>query len=566
MIRPTNRLYARFYDRATLDPLPDPARIGGMVSVEGFDASYPGGFGSATLSTVCDPTMPMPFSEGDFVRVYNGARIVYEGFVASVGFWFSRESKGVRLRCTGFWGWVMARRTKEKRWADSRMTADVWVEPPTAYSGNDQTLKQIVTVDRIDGRLRFTPKNEAFTNQWYGRLLYTMPTGETIKRIKGSRDMQEAAQAWELTAFNITTAANEFNITASGTGTYDVTLATPSQSLMIFFRAAANQTPPSDGTIYGQVDDAISGATPFMVYSETGNINAYEVFRDVRAMVSELSADESQISSALTVSVEPFITQGREALAGILARIAGYGTTAYGPIGYGVRDSSQSNDGKPILFAEAYPDISTGYEWEININDRQIDDTAEIVEDASGIANWIAVTYSDDIGNTQTVTPDDDSTLKDTTSIVKYGERHLPYPLNLGSVGRTAAIAYGRKYLSKSKDKQVYVSGSITYKGWVIGKGGVRIPAANAVADVTMGVRAKVVNWVADTLDIAGAGLTAVVSSAQYSDRDGGSIRITFGHPDDLAAYLARIPTIKATPNAAGANKDAPFGSGSVTA
>lgn len=540
-----NALVVRFFDRSTLAELPDPAQIGRRIVVERCDGSFPGGFGTASLRVACDPTMPMPFGDNDMVRVFNGPRIVWEGMVGSTGYWFSRNERGVRISCTGLWGHILARRGIDKPWADNTLAQSRWYEPGTAYSGNDQTLKQIETVDRLNGRLRFTPKAVAFTNQWYARLRASAPTGQTWKRFKGSYDMQEAAQAWELTVFNETSAANDLNVTASGTGTFDVTLGLPTQNLFVLFRAGANQTPPSDGTIYGQVDDAISGATALMLYTELGNINAYEVFRDIRAMVPELSADESLISSSLTVSVEPFVTRGREAYSAILERIAGFGTSSYGSIAYGVRDSSWSNDGKPILFASPWPDISADYEWEVSVNDATAEDGFEIVRDTDSIVNWVSVTFQDPANKTVTLTPDDDANLKDTASIARYGERQLTTPLNLGRVGQTAAVQYARSYLARSKDPKVYVSGPLVYRGYIPGKNGTRIPAAHAPSEVTAGVRARIINFATDTLGIAGAGLTMVVSNAEYSDENGGEVRISFGIPDDLAVMLARIPVLQ---------------------
>lgn len=538
-----NAVVVRFYSRSTLEELPDPAKIGKYATGVRYDASYPGGYGSASFLVPCDPTMPMPFSSNDVVRFWSGPRLVWEGYVGNVGYWYNRNERGVRVSCSGFWGNVMSRRTKEKRWADNRMTQDAWYEPATAYDANDQTLKQMCSIDRVTGRMRFTPRSEAFAANQYHRLKYQMPTGETVKRIKASYNMQEGAQAWEIGTWSDVTSSLLWAVTSSGAFTRDDTLATPSNSVWLYLASRAAQTAKSDATYYGQIDDAVSGGNTFMVYSETGNINAYEVFRDVRAMVPELSANEHLISSALTVSVEPFMTQGREALSSILARIAGYGTSSYGAIGYGVRDSSHSMDGKPILFSEPWP-VLTDYDWEININDATVEDGFEIVQDTDSIVNWVVVAFQDATGKSITMTPDDDATLKDAASIAAYGERHLTVPLNLGRIGQAAAVQYGRAFLARSKDPRVYVSGPILYRGSIPGKGGTRVPVANAPSEVTTGVRAKIINFATDTIGVAGAGLTAVVTNAEYSDDNGGEVRISFGMPDDLAVMLSRIPVL----------------------
>lgn len=528
-----NTITARFFNWSTRVERADPAGDGQRIQVERMGTIYPGGFGACSLVIQRDPVRPLPFRGGDLVRLYNGPRMVWEGFVTGSAHFVGDNSHGVRVQAVGGWGWLLATRSIDKRWADNRMTNEAWYEDPTAYSPNDQTLSQIETIDRVDGRLRFTPKNVAFTNQWYHRLRYSMPTGQTVKRFKLSYDMQEAAQAWSLELFNEQSVAAVWTVTASATGTRDDTLVTPTQHMFILFRSAAGQTPATDGTIYGQVDDAISGATGFMVYSETGNINAYEVFKDVAALVSELSTDTSAIDASLTVSVEPFITNGREAYSSILARIAGYGTSSYGAIGYGIRGSDQASDRKPMLFAEPWPAL-TDYEYEISM--RNVQGGLSVVRDFAGIANWITVQYEDALGVTHIVTPDDDANLKDTASITAYGERHLSRPLSLGQIGETAAKQYARRYLASSKDPQVYVSGSIRLAGYVPGKNGTKVPAANVVA----GERAKIVDFISDVINVAGAGLTAVITFAEYSDENGGTVSLSFGVPDNLAIMLAR--------------------------
>lgn len=529
-----NSITAKFYDRSTLAEIPDHASDGARLTVERSGSIYPGGYGAASLWIERDPTAPLPFTGGDMVRLYNGPRVVYEGFVASISHVIGASARGVRIALMGAWGWLM-RKTKEKRWADDRVDADVWVEPLDAWDANDKTPARVVYVDRSDGRIRLTPKGEAFAlNQWH-RLVHQQPTGETTKRVKCSFALQEGGQAWWLFLQNLSDATYIINRTTSGTATVDSTLATPCNRMFLGLFSQAAQTPTSDGTYYAQIDDAISGATALMVYSESSSINATEVFKDVRAMVSELSSDESMIDTTLTATVEPFITQGREALSSILARIASFGTPTYGAIGYGIKDGTQSSDGKPILFAEPWPAL-TDYEYEIAFSDKQLGDTLEVVRDYAGIVNWVVVEYQDGTNKTITLTPDDDANLKDQTSIDAYGERHASQPLRVGNATQAVAVAHARRYLAAKKDPQVYVSGSIAYRGTMRGKNGQVTPVANVMA----GERCKIVDFIADVIDVASAGMTAVITSAEYSDVGGGTVRLSFGVPDNLAIMLAR--------------------------
>lgn len=540
--RAYNSIVAKFFRPVTYEPIVDPSEYGKKIVIQGFSSIYPGGDASCTFSIMRDPLAPLPFTGGDVVRIYNAATLVWEGFINGIAYLTSEEGSGTRVTATGTWGWYVMTRTKEKRWADNRLDASTWYESGEPYDAYDITMSRLFHVNRTPNRVRITPKSEAFAANAYHRLRYSMPTGETIKRIKMSYSLQEAAQAWSMGLFNEASVNAVWFRTVSGSGGVDDTLTTPTRHAFMFFNSNVAQTPTSDGTYFCQFDDGVSGGTRLMVYSETGNINAYEVFRDVRAMVPELSTDESYISSGLNVTVEPFITNGREALSSILARIAGYGTPSYGPIGYGVKPSTYTSDGKPGLFAEAWPSLSTA-DYVISVRDPNVSDKVEVVRDYSGIYNWIAVEFTDPSGDLNVWTPDDDASLKDADSIARYGERHLPSPLRIGNATSTNAVQHGRNFLNAYKDPRVYVRGAIVVKGRIRGATGSFTP----VSHVRAGERVKIADFISDVLDQAGVGMTAVITAAEYTDSEGGAVRLSFGVPDNIAILLARLPEVRYT-------------------
>lgn len=532
-----NALTARFVSRATLAVLHDSDLDGRRVRVERFGSIYPGGASVCSLTIERDPLRPLPFAGADIVQLFNGPRMVWEGNITSIGAYVGDASQGVRVNSIGHWGWLMGR-TIDKRWADNRLTEDAWADSlPTGYS---DTNRDKFTVDRT-ARLRIETKAATMAVSDGHSLTYSQPTGQTTKRVKLSYNFQEGAQNYGWRLFNVTAANNIWNLTASGAGTRDDTPATPSQHIFLTLYSGAVQAAVADGTLFGQIDDAVSGATALMVYSETGNINCLEIFKDVRAMVPELSSDETAIDTSLTVSIEPFITIGQEAYSSILARIAGYGTSSYGAIGYGIKDSSQSSDGKPILFAEPWP-VLTDYEYEISLSAPNLTGGLNVVRDYGAIANWLVVTYQDLQGVSRVLTPDDDANLKDDDSISRFGKRQLSQPLSLGQLSQTAAVQYCRRYLAAAKDPQVYVSGAIRLAGYVNGKSGSRVPTSHVQA----GQRAKIVDFVSDVIDVAGAGLTAVITFAEYTDDNGGTVSLSFGVPDNLAIMLARARLVTA--------------------
>ena len=525
-----NALTLKFYDTSGTE-IVDADKIGARSEGIGFDTIYPGGMGAASWFVPCDVTRPLAVRGGYRVKAYNSAKQVYEGVITNLGYTYLQDGRqGVQVEATGPWGWYLGGAKLDKRWADDRLSE--WKVPTTAWDANDKSLDEIVQVDQ-NNRLRFTPKNLAFTTNWYARRRYSMPTGQTVKRVKMTSILQEGGQAWGVGLLNETSTAVVYSILASGSNNRDDTLVTPSQNVFIFFQSQANQTPPSDGTIYGQFD---SSGNTLMVYSETGNINCYEVFLDVlgSGLASALSSDTSMISSALNVSIEPFLTNGPEALSSILSRIAAYGDASNNAIGYGVWESARSGDGKPILFAESWPAL-TDYDIVANVTNSNVGPSFRINEDYSQIYNYVTVSYTKADGTRQTVTPADDATLKDQTSIDKYGERHIPQSLDIGYGTQALAVLAGRRYLSQSKNPKFSVAEPIVFNDYALGKHNTPIPSSS----VRAGMRVKVSNYVSDRSGVDGAGMTFVLTQTHYDDSTG-QLTAYCGTPDNMATYMAR--------------------------
>jgi hypothetical protein len=355
-----------------------------------------------------------------------------------------------------------------------------------------------------------------------------------------------ATQAWEINARRstdgvtftaMTNASGETYatgtttvITATGTGSIDVTLATPSRYVVLHFHCRATQTPSGDGSIYGQY-------TNVTVYTETGSINAQEITKDVRALVSELNADENRIG-ALTLSLVPFITWGQESYADILMRAAGFGDGSFNS--WAVRllcsEAAGTPNGEPVLELAQYPAL-TDFDYVVSKDEPNLVGGVEIVKDYAGVYNWIAVRYRDELDNRDVLlTPDDDANLKNTNSITDWGERHLPQPLDAGLTTATAAKNLARRFLSSKKDPQFRVAGPITVRGYIRTKDGVAVPSANIAA----GKRIKLDNFLTDEVGVAGAGLTSIITHTRYEDT-GETCAISAGVPDDLAVLIAQL-------------------------
>jgi len=268
------------------------------------------------------------------------------------------------------------------------------------------------------------------------------------------------------------------------------------------------------------------------VYSETGNITAYEVVNDVRGLLTELSANTTDIDSAATFSLEPnFITAGFEPLGSIIARAAGFGNASGGVMGYGLRSSQLASDGKPLVFLEDWPSITgdQDYDLEVSIRTAKVPD---IRRDYGSVQNWIIVQYTDSNGVDHILTPDDDASLTDADSVNDWERRESPV-LNIGQADQTTALAYGVRYLAGHKDPIISASGPIVAVDYVRHRIGFPIPTS----EVQAGQRLKI-------MDLEG-GIVGVITSTRYQHTSK-EVAITLGFSDNLAILLARgllVPT-----------------------
>lgn len=496
-----------------------------------FDRCYPGGqCVGMTFFVPRDITASWSVTNGQRVTAYNGLKMVWEGYITNIAPRLTADTMGMSVICEGAWSRYLQRRSTRKPWADTRMSEDIWQNPTTAAAANDKSLLQWVTIDR-QNRIRFTPCSvrDASGNEtgWaqndYVRVVYTAPTGQTIKRITCNYDLQEAAQNWRLSIYDPTGAADIGSVVeVSGTGSKDETLATPRQTIWLYMSSRAAQTPPSDGTVYAEFSD-------ITVYTETGSINAQEIAKDVRAIVTDLSVDETQIG-ALTLSLVPFVANGAEKYAEILTRAAGYGDASYNRWAGYVGLSENSSDGLPRLVLEQVPAL-TDYDYSIRVDAPEIMDGLEFAQSLDDVWNWIAVRYQDANGRELYVTPDDDANLTDAASVAAYDRREAW--IDAPTTSLTTATNAGRRYLAQHKDPQWQASGQVVIMGQVYGKNRQPVPAC----EVQPGKRIRFENWLND---LSGTGLTLLITGTAYDD-EAQTVSLDFGLPDTQDVYTIRL-------------------------
>jgi hypothetical protein len=538
----------------------DPDGVLTLASGLQFTSAFPGG-----LYTDCSFYVPRELANywdvrgADQVVIRNGQRVVWEGKIDNLNSQSSGGEQGTLVQATGYWGALMMRYAIRKRWADTRITEDVWKWQTGATNSSKFTL------DR-QNRIRFTPKAATFAANDYAAVRFTMPTGETCKRITFDATLSEGAQAWSITVRNLADNANEYSRTSDGTdSSQDVTIDTASQSIELRFIAGASQTATSDGTYYGEFSN-------ITVYSETGTIDAEEVGYDIIDNCTEITQSDigvAGLTGETLPAIDILVFDDFTSLADIAMYVAGFGNTSDESIYFQCRASeeAETNDGKPLLAAGVYPDL-TSANYVVRLADDNVT-SADINRSYADIKNWIAVNYTDERNEQQIITPADSGyeTLTDATSTAAYGRRvdsiqagnvqTYAYMNTLGSsfnplTGRPLnhrpssaglALYYGKRYLAKWKNP--LWSGSITVVGYILGSGGNEIPASEIEAGKVLDIADYLVDEVlaSDTVDYP-----RVIITATSYDAESETCVISFGPLDDLK--MIQLETMNFIPQA----------------
>jgi len=211
-----------------------------------------------------------------------------------------------------------------------------------------------------------------------------------------------------------------------------------------------------------------------------------ELVEDVLLLAAgdELSTDISLLGEPGT-SLGAFITtdDGFETADSLFQRLAAYSDTSLRTWGVSVWGSNASSDGLPQV-EFTYRDVSS---WDYAVRIAQLASFSP-EESEEQLFNWITVRWTDSEGVAQYLSPDDDATLKDDTSIARWGRRHNP-TVDIGQATGDRALQVGQRYLEYHKDPLNKTGLSI--KGFITTRYGQRVP----VNQVHAGQRVKVLDY-----------------------------------------------------------------------
>ncbi len=191
-MRSDNDLLVKFFNGPTsTTELADVTGALAYARVESFGTCFPGGlYTTARIRVPQVITRARLIKENQRVAIYNGLSIVWEGVTSEISLSVNGTEQWLDVACVGQWGPQIRSRTLNKCWADNRLSEDTWVRQAQGDKDNQ------ANVDRLN-RISVGPNIVAWTaGEIVAAFRYTMPTGQTIKRIVASLRNRESGQDW----------------------------------------------------------------------------------------------------------------------------------------------------------------------------------------------------------------------------------------------------------------------------------------------------------------------------------------------------------------------------------
>ena len=511
-----NNLIVEIYSSGTTR-ISDPGSELSLIENVGFSTIYPGGlYRDASMFVPRDIAHSWLVKGAQRLVLRNGLTPVFEGKIADLDRALQRDTEGVQIDVLGYWGAYLESRRLRRLYADMRTNEEAWPNR-TGIDAMAETVN-IMRYDQENGnnQLRILPQS---SQDWGAadriRLRYTAPPGETIRRMDFDYNFSEGAQVWTSKIRDVDNATDLWTISATGNAANQNVEPASGCTILDFFLTSTNaQTTPDDQSIWSELFNIVVYATMNHAPASLDTVNLTEIAKDIRAELTDLSANEFEIDSN-TLSLVPFIADRFPTAADILIDAASYGDSSQNRWAVGVLASDLSTDEKPLLFVEQYP-VLTDYDYAVRVDEDNLEPPFDLSEgyigaDENNIWNWIIVEYSDERGFTQFATPDDDANLKDSDSITDWGQRD--YRLRVGHATQATAINAGRRFLAAKKDPVWHMTNPISIKGWIRAKSGNRIPAS----EIRAGKRIRVENWLQDPA-LGTDNLIFLVTGTGYDD------------------------------------------------
>lgn len=441
-----------------------------------WKSHWPKGYGTFTGQVHREILREWPIKAGYRLVRRDGQRTVYDGRLQAPKQIRSNGSDLLDLTAQG-WYVVLAERSIRKRWIDNQALSRLqW--PPGTKTSDNQTSPIVEKRDKEQLlRISIRPDDTTLSSGNYYAERYLAPTGY-IRRVKYDYSYRSGEGFnFVLVGLDTTVEHTESVISSSqASGSVDHTFS-QGDTTGFEFRIAPSL---AGGSEYDQNDWA--SFTNFVVYinftsghSSHGGPNYVpdEFVEDVLLLTrgSDISADMGEIRGS-PVALDSFVSQddGFETADSLIQRLAAYSDNNQNTYGLVIFGGDNSSDGLPQAIFEKR--LVDDYDYEVRASDC-LDITLEEAE--REIFNWITVKWEDEEGRVSYLSPDQDSDLKDDTSIARYGQRHNK-TLDAGEANQAQAKLQAQRYLAYHKDP--LLKGSLKLSGYIRTKAGVYEPAS----------------------------------------------------------------------------------------
>jgi hypothetical protein len=434
-----------------------------------FGSFWPKGYGPASFSVHRDVARRWAVKNAYDVVVRDGPSFIcYQGRINDPALILNGTSQTITVPMSGYYV-VLTERLLRKRWVDNA-AIDRLIVPSSLVDAVGQN--QFVVTREDDYFLvqcGYGDVSRVSGEGHYRR--YTMPTGIKIRRVETAYAIR-SGEGVRIDILNVDngSAVETFVATTTGSvvsGNISHNL-TAGDTERLDFRFYCTDTDLYDDNdwmrlrallIYGKMDN-------FPSPTYTGD----EIIKDALYLkAGDLSSNYDRIASP-AVALVPFTTRddGFETLDSIIQRIGAFGDSSQQYYGGSVWSEFGTTDGKPRFVFEPQPGTADN-EWQVSLAELAAFNLSESDEE---LYNWIPVKFTDADGRETYLTPDDDASLKDTTSIALYGERAPRQSLNAGQCDAGSALDYGKRFLAGHK--LPLWKGDFSIRGGVRDKVGVR--------------------------------------------------------------------------------------------
>lgn len=478
------------------------------------------GYGDGSFGISRDIARYLAINLAYRARVWDDGKIIYEGRVRELERALRGSGQQIAVPLAGFYS-VLESRTIRWRWVDHAVVSRM-IEPDGRLNNEDQNrLDSFYQDNLIRIRGGFDDTMRSGTEEFQLEYPDTPIPGNYIERMTYNIFMR-SGEGVTIRLYNVDQAtAEQSNATSSGANvdtTINKTLTGGNtERVRLDFLTTNND-------LYDE-NDRMQVNNPAAYFDmpsfASPNYYADEYIQDIlERWATDISADYDGLESP-GLAIVPFTVETPTKASRVIERLANFGDGSQNTWGFFVWDSFGTSDDKPKAALVQRPSTDD-WEYEVRLAELSNFDDAESID---SIYNYVRLEWEDERGRRSYLDPEDDSSLKDQTSIDAYGRRD--WVESLGKCDQATALEIGQRRLAYRKDPKRRKSFGV--QGWLRRKQGIEVP----VSHVRAWERVKLLDY--------NDGEIVIIGSTQYQAARGqtpATVTITGEEPPERLEVL----------------------------